>query len=348
MALIYQNYESEIRGRYKMSKVLKVFVNLILILFILVAAALFVPPLAGITTVVSEPETVTNIQIGSVVYGKSTPVGELAAGDKIVVTGDGTAFVYEISEINAETGETLAVASQGAEPVEITLRTAGQKVLITVPFIGYVSILAQTMEGRIVLGLAVALLIVLFIVAEVWNRKNRDEEEEDPEEDEFYADLAEKKAEADAEEERKFQTRQLQEETGEQEAEQSWPAASQGESEVFIEKLEGEETSPEEEIRVPQTAEGENGEESVPDVQAALEKVLVKEPMHSQGQTMQMKPVQEEAEETASLKPDEIVLAIPARTVEEILQDAYKDGQDPKVEKDELTGVTFVDFSDCL
>ena len=49
-----------------MSKVLKVFVNIILILFILVAAALFVPPLLGVSTVVSENGMETNIQTGSV------------------------------------------------------------------------------------------------------------------------------------------------------------------------------------------------------------------------------------------------------------------------------------------
>ena len=328
-----------------MSKVLKVFVNLILILFILVAAALFVPPLAGISTVVSGLDMVTNIQTGSVVYGRSTQVEDLSAGDEIVVTGDGSAYVYTIDEIDPATETASVTASEGAEPTEITLRTTAQKVLITVPFIGYVSIATQTMEGRIVLGLAVALLIVLFIVAEVWSRKDSDEEDEEDEkeDDEFYAGLAEKKKKADAEEERRYQNRRRKEEEAEPEAAQSWPE----ETEVFIEKLEPEET---EQTPEPVRAETQDSglEEEMQDVQAALENALVREPMNSQGQTVQIPPVEPQEETAAAQKSDEIVLAIPARTVEEILQEAYSAGEDPRVEKDELTGVTFVDFSDCL
>ena len=81
--------------------------------------------------------------------------------------------------------------------------------------------------------------------------------------------------------------------------------------------------------------------DDVPDMQEALENALATEPMNSQGQTVQMPTIPPEEKETP-LQADEIVLAIPARSVEEILQEAYRDGEDPKVEKDELTGVTFV------
>ena len=326
-----------------MSKVLKVFVNLILILFILVAAALFVPPLAGISTVVSEPEMATNIQTGSVVYGKSTQVSQLAAGDEIVVTDDGSAFVYEIQEIDPETGVAAVTSGDGTEPAEVTLRTAGQKVLLTVPYIGYVSIATQTMEGRIVLGLAVALLIILFIIAEVWSRKIQDDEEEDEEEDEFYADLAEKKKRSDAEEERRFQTSRIKEQLAEPVADQQEPE----EAEVFIRNLEPAREEPEPEMAPEAAAETTEEDDEISSMQAALENTLVREPMNSQGQTITMEAVRPQ-QEAAPLKADEIVLAIPAKTVEELLQEAYKNGEDPKVEKDDLTGVTFVDFSDCL
>ncbi len=327
-----------------MAKVFKVFVNIILILFILVAAALFIPPLAGISTVVSGPDMVTNIQTGSVVYGRSTQIGQLSAGDEIVVTGDGSAYVYEIQEIDAETGTVTVAAGSGAGTTEITLRTTGQKVLLTVPFIGYVSIATQTMEGRIVLGLAVALLVVLFIVAEVWNRRNSDDEEDEDEEDEFYSELAEQKKRNDAEEERKFQTRKLAEQLREPEEGEEQPQISKEEAEMFIERLEPEETGQKEETMA---AAAEKTADDVPDMQEALENALATEPMNSQGQTVQMPTILPEEKETP-LQADEIVLAIPARSVEEILQEAYRDGEDPKVEKDELTGVTFVDFSDCL
>ena len=62
-----------------MSKVLKVFVNLILLLFILTGIALLVPPLVGVTTVVAEEGMVTNMQTGSVAYALKKPLSELKA-----------------------------------------------------------------------------------------------------------------------------------------------------------------------------------------------------------------------------------------------------------------------------
>ena len=217
--------------------------------------------------------------------------------------------------------------------------------LLTVPFIGYVSIATQTMEGRIVLGLAVALLVVLFIVAEVWNRRNSDDEEDEDEEDEFYSELAEQKKRNDAEEERKFQTRKLAEQLREPEEGEEQPQISKEEAEMFIERLEPEETGQKEGRRWQQLRKKRQMMCRI--CRKHWRMPWRQNPMNSQGQTVQMPTILPEEKETP-LQADEIVLAIPARSVEEILQEAYRDGEDPKVEKDELTGVTFVDFSDCL
>lgn len=305
-----------------MSKVLKIFVNIILILFILVAAALFVPPLLGVSTVVSENGMETNIQTGSVVYGVSSRVSGLEVGDKIIETEENSAYVYEITAIDAENETVEVTAAEGDTPSEIALRTSVRKAVITVPLIGYVSIAMQTAQGRIVLGLAVVLLIVLFIVAEVWSRKDDGDEEDEEEEDadQFYANLAEQKKKADEEEERKYRRKQE-------------------ESETQAKQITLEEAEPE------KADSSHSRENDMDDVQAALEAALVSQQMPSQNQPVEMPP---EEEPSVSLKPDEIELAIPARSVEDLLQEAYAKGEDPKVEKDELTGVTFVDLSDCL
>ena len=130
-----------------MSKVLKVFVNLILLLFILTGIALLVPPLVGVTTVVAEEGMVTNMQTGSVAYALKKPLSELKAGDKILQTGEDSAYVYEITSLNAETGVVTVRPSDGAATQELTLRNTAQKEVITVPLIGYVSIAMQTTEG---------------------------------------------------------------------------------------------------------------------------------------------------------------------------------------------------------
>ena len=46
--------------------------------------------------------------------------------------------------------------------------------------------------------------------------------------------------------------------------------------------------------------------------------------------------------------PDEIELAIPVRTLEEVLQEAYSNGDDPHIRKDPTTGITMVDFSESF
>lgn len=333
-----------------MSKVLKVFVNIILILFILVAAALFVPPLFGVSTVVSGSGMETNIQTGSVVYGISSRVESLEAGDKIVETGDHSAYVYEIASIDAASETASVTGAEGDTPQEITLRTTAQKVVVTVPLIGYVSIAMQTTQGRIVLGLAAALVIVLFIVAEVWSRRDDEDEEEDEEDaDQFYARLAQEKKKSDEAEEKRFRKKQ---EKQEDEAdpkqgagtEEGWSKPRQ-ETEMFIEKIEPEPVQEEEQPAAEQAVESSESPGDMADVQAALEAALVNQQMSSTGQQTEPAPAADSGE---SLKPDEIELAIPARSADDLLQEAYANGEDPKVEKDELTGVTFIDLSDCL
>ena len=188
------------------------------------------------------------------------------------------------------------------------MRTSVRKAVITVPLIGYVSIAMQTAQGRIVLGLAVVLLIVLFIVAEVWSRKDDGDEEDEEEEDadQFYANLAEQKKKADEEEERKYRRKQEESET---QAEQITLEGSRaGKGRQF--------TQPGKTIwtmsRQPWRA------------------ALVSQQMPSQNQPVEMPP---EEEPSVSLKPDEIELAIPARSVEDLLQEAYAKGEDPKVER---------------
>lgn len=59
-----------------------------------------------------------------------------------------------------------------------------------------------------------------------------------------------------------------------------------------------------------------------------------------------VKPAEPEVEVDPEM--DEIELAIPVKTLDEILEDAYAKGFDPLVTTDDVTGVKLVDFSDCL
>lgn len=168
-----------------MSKFLKIIVNLVVIGSILVAAALLIPPVAGINTVMSDNSTSgTNLPVGAVAYGKTVETDALKKGDKVIYTTNNQAYVYEITDMDASAGayKVRDSYSQSAEEQKIQLLNDAVKVIVVVPYIAYAAIALQSKEGLIVVGLGVIFLIILFILAELW-RKDDEEEEEDSEED---------------------------------------------------------------------------------------------------------------------------------------------------------------------
>lgn len=168
-----------------MSKFLKIIVNLVVIGSILVAAALLIPPVAGINTVMSDNSTSgTNLPVGAVAYGKTVETDALKKGDKVIYTTNNQAYVYEITDMDASAGayKVRDSYSQSAEEQNIQLLNDAVKVIVVVPYIAYAAIALQSKEGLIVVGLGVIFLIILFILAELW-RKDDEEEEEDSEED---------------------------------------------------------------------------------------------------------------------------------------------------------------------
>ena len=89
----------------EMSKFLKIIVNLVVIGSILVAAALLIPPVAGINTVMSDNSTSgTNLPVGAVAYGKTVETDALKKGDKVIYTTNNQAYVYEITDMDASAG----------------------------------------------------------------------------------------------------------------------------------------------------------------------------------------------------------------------------------------------------
>lgn len=165
-----------------MSKFLKAIVNIILLVAILSAGALLVPPLLGVTTKVSNGTGNTNLSRGSVTYATSARANELEAGDRILrETSDGS-YVYTVSAIASDTS-TYTLKDEVSQKTQEQQLTGGvQKVVLTLPAIGMLSLTLQSREGIIILGLCVAFLIILFILSEVW-RRDEDEDEDDEDED---------------------------------------------------------------------------------------------------------------------------------------------------------------------
>lgn len=169
-----------------MSKFLKVIVNLVVLFSIVVAAALLVPPFAGIDTVMNDnTNTETNIPVGSVAYGKEIKVKELKKKDRIIYNEGSSTYVYEITDMDASAGsyEVKDPYSKSSEAEVVTLQKSVPKVAVVVPFIGYAAIALQSKEGLIVIGLGIVLLIILFILSELWRKDDDDDDEDDEEED---------------------------------------------------------------------------------------------------------------------------------------------------------------------
>ena len=180
-----------------MSKFLKAIVNIVLLVAILSAGALLISPLLGVTTKVSDGTGNTNLSRGSVTYATSAQATELEVGDRILQEDSNGSYIYTVSSIAADTSTYTVTDEVSGNTTDLQLTGGVQKVALTVPVIGMLSLTLQSREGIIILGLCVAFLIILFILSEVWRKDDDEDEDEDEEED---ADEAEE--DSDEEEEK--------------------------------------------------------------------------------------------------------------------------------------------------
>lgn len=167
-----------------MSKFLKWIVNIVLLLAIVVACGLLIPPLTGVNTVIiDDVEMSTNLDRGSVTYGTPKSLNELAVGDDIIIQEANAAYVYRLKEIDASSGncELEDIKSTDSQTHSETFTKEIPKVLFTVPYIGYVTMAMKSTEGLIIIGLAVIFIIILFILSELWKKDKYEEDEEDEE-----------------------------------------------------------------------------------------------------------------------------------------------------------------------
>lgn len=396
-----------------MGRFLKWIVNIILLCAIVIAAALLIPPLAGVTTaMIDEVDMDTNLPRGSVTYARDVAADDLEAGDDVLILESGKTYVYRVK--NLDTGDGTCTLEDtrtaGAEEVTRTFTGDVSKVVLTVPFIGYIPMAMKSTEGLIVIGLAVVFVIILFILAELWRPDRDDEEEEEEEENPEPADEARQTLPVDtpsqimeeasseiasvvssvvAEESQPEEIRQP-EEDGEldeidrklrqepeylseeevlrQAEETDGTVTADSEEDAVILSLEEDIRSEEE--RMQEINDGAQEEivleqETVPEEEPAVEETvieeaaLLEEPV-SEGETMETaeemteekipaaEPYVQEQEVEEEVQTDERKLAMPLYTADELLAKAREKGENPRVVKDEKTGVTLLDYSDLL
>lgn len=353
-----------------MSKLLKVIVNTLLLLAILSAGALVIPPFAGITTLVSDGMGNTNISRGAVTYAKKTDTSSVATGEKILVDDNSGKYIYTIQSLDTAAGTASVKNVISGDTTEITVRATVSKVIVTIPVIGFLSMAAQSREGIMIIGLAILFLVILFILSEVWKRDEEeedDEEEEEDEDDEKASEELRSRKKADLEEKKK---REEQEMTEQLRADDQKTAEEENQDEFEIPDLEEEEEETEQVsfntvdlqnlVRGEETEEIPEAVEETEIVEEAAAEETAEEVTEETEETESAEPETveeieefeetiEEPEEEPEPEPSEpIELAMPVYTAEELLQKAHAAGDDPKVIEDPATGITILDYSDIL
>ena len=353
-----------------MSKLLKVIVNTLLLLAILSAGALVIPPFAGITTLVSDGMGNTNISRGAVTYAKKTDTSSVATGDKILVDDNSGKYIYTIQSLDIAAGTASVKNVISGDTTEITVRATVSKVIITIPVIGFLSMAAQSREGIMIIGLAILFLVILFILSEVWKRdEEEDEEEEEEDEDEDDEKASEElrsRKKAALEEKKKREEQEMIEQlraadqkTAEEEKQDEFEIPDLEEEEeteqvsfhtVDLQNLvRGEETEEiPEAVEETEIVEEAAAEETAEEVTEETEETESAEP-ETVEEIEEFEETIEEPEEEPEPEPSEpIELAMPVYTAEELLQTAHAAGDDPKVIEDPATGITILDYSDIL
>ena len=169
-----------------MSKFLKFIVHFVVICTILCVVALAVPPFFGVTTEIRDDSTVkSNLAMGSVTYAIPVKTEEAALGTPILVNDENAVYRYTLASADVANGTGTAMdptVSQG-QPINVAIGSYLPKIVVTIPFIGYLMAATKSIEGLIVLGLTVLFLIILYVIAELW-KKDQDDYDDYPEDTE--------------------------------------------------------------------------------------------------------------------------------------------------------------------
>lgn len=329
-----------------MSKFLKVIVNLFLVFAILVAGAILIPPILGVsTTMIDSASMDTNLPVGSITYSQTESVSNVLVGDKILIENDNSVYVYVVESVDAVSGQFVvsdAIDSQ-MEEEEIVLRNEVLKVVLTVPLIGYIMVAMHSMEGLIIIGLVVLFVIILFILSELWKKSDDDELEDELEEENgafgvnvVKADIEVADAEVSNMEVSNIEASNI--EAADHELADIEDGAVKGtEAEESDVKVSDAESFDAEAAEIKET----ETEVSGTDVLEGTEDVVADAVEELEAETSEAAEEVEEENKNTFEK-------VPRPTLDEILVKAETEGEQPEIISYDTFGITIVDFTKCI
>lgn len=355
-----------------MSKFLKFIVHFMIVCTIACVLGLALPPFFGIRTViVDSAEDSTNLPMGSVTYAIPVRTEEVTAGAPILVQKDSETYKYNLVSVNREnnTGTVIDTSASAQSTITVSIKNWVPKVVVTIPFIGYLLVATQSVEGLIILGLAIIFLIILYVIAELCKK----DPEEDYEYEDHQGDTRRIKTSKELKAEEKAREKRMKQEDKEflngEKAKKKKAKKEEKENRKkirtggFVDEIyedEFDEEPEEEVIEEPennvQMATSEAHELLKKEIAAATAEEgpeLPEDYFDAPGNlTERISILQsdlEEEEPEEEEKPAEIKkLAIPRYTASQLANKARKEGDAPDIVRDSITNVTLFDYSDII
>lgn len=340
-----------------MSKFLKFIVHFVVICAILCVVGLVVPPFFGVTTEIRDDSTKeSNLPMGSVTYAIPVKSDEIALGESILVTNGNNVSRYNIVSLDLAngTGTVIDPSVSQAQTVNVAVGSYVPKVVITIGLVGYLMVATESIEGLIILGLAVLFLIILYVIAELWKRDPDDYDDDYPEDTE--PGYVKSRKELKREEKRKEREYRDEEREIKAQGKRNKKEKRKIRTGGFVDEIDEDDFDTEEEERPQRTVQSATSE---------AHELLKKEVAAATAQTR--KPAKKSAKPAAQAKkaapkkkaepeimededePVEIKkLAIPRYSPAQLAAKAKKEGDAPDIVKDEITKVTLFDYSDIF
>lgn len=347
-----------------MSKFLKFIVHFVVICTIVCAAGLILPPFFGVTTeIMTDSKEDTNLPIGSVTYAIPVKATDIYVGDPILVHEDSKIYRYSVQALDLEngTGTVIDPSVTNGETITVAIKEYVPKVVFTLSGVGYLYVATQSTEGKIILGLAVLFLIILYIIAELWEKDPKEEVEENVNSSSAYV-----KSKKELKREEKERARMMKEEEREIRSENKGKKKKKkAEKRMirtggFVDEIEEEDDEYTEEPARPvsmQSAASEAHEVLKKEIAAATseEPDPTAELREMLGEMTKEEPAQKEEQQKEGAEEENRdsdipvrKMAIPQWSVSQLVNRAKSAGDSPEIIKDDITEVTLFDYSDIV
>lgn len=345
-----------------MSKFLKFIVHFVIVCTIVLILGMALPPFFGVTTViVDSADKASNLPMGSVTYAIPVRTEEAmkVAGTPILVKKDSMTYRYNLINVDTSnnTGTVIDPSASAQSNIMVSVKNWVPKVVVTIPFVGYILTATESTEGLIVLGLVVLFLIILYVVAELLKKEPEDE----------YEDLVGERRHVKTAKELRMEEKERAKRMDEEDRELLYGEKARRKQarkeekkrkkirtggfvdEIYEDDLEEEPTQkPMRPVRNVQMATSEAHELLKREIAAATAEDD-QEYDTVRGYTEELPEIQEPEEEPEEEKPVEIrKMAIPSYSASQLADKARKAGDAPDIVRDSITKVTLFDYSDII